>query len=309
MNKSIIFDDIFEYRIIDKKAGGMGEVLILERISKLQEMDFIHQKRIAAKTFKEGDNKKSNEKFFERELNVWLNFDNNVFENNKIVKLLRTTYIRHKLYALMPFYQLSVAEIINEKRRIELNDSLVIISNVVEALKTIFERYGIVHQDIKPANILCKKVYKERVEFHVSDWGISNIQLNACPEIPTEKWLPSSFVEIMSNTGTLPYMSPERLLGYPSNLLADIYSIGLVFFELLFGALPLNPNSPKPIEMQIIEGEYFETACWTLKNNIKNSNLISVIEKCIHPDPKERYSDYKSLEKALKKLNRKWFSF
>ena len=77
MNKSIIFDDIFEYRIIDKKVGGMGEVLILERISKPQEMDFIHKKKIAAKTFKEGDNKKGNEQFFERELNVWLNFDNN----------------------------------------------------------------------------------------------------------------------------------------------------------------------------------------------------------------------------------------
>jgi len=309
MNKSIIFDEFFEYRIIDKKAGGMGEVLILERISEPQEMDFIHKKRIAAKTFKEGDNKKDNKQFFERELNVWLNFDNNVFENKKIVKLLRTTYIRQKLYALMPFYQQSVAEIITEKGRIELNDSLSILLNVVEALKTIFEKYGVVHQDLKPTNILCKKGFKGQVECHVSDWGISNIQLNACSEIPTEKWLPSSFVEIMSTTGTLPYMSPERLFGAPSNMLADVYSIGLIFFELLFGFLPLNPNFQKPMERQILEGDYFEAACWTLKKGIKNPNIITVIQKCIHPDPRERYSDYKSLEKALKKLNRKWLSF
>lgn len=309
MNKSIIFDDIFEYRIIDKKVGGMGEVLILERISKPQEMDFIHKKIIATKTFKETDIKENNEKLFERELSIWLNFDNNVFENKKIVKLLRTTYIHQKLYALMPFYQRSVAEIITEKGRIELKDSLSILLNVVEALKTIFEKYGIIHQDLKPENILCKKGYKGQVEFHVSDWGISNIQRNACPEIPTKKWLPSSFIEIMSNAGTLPYMSPERLFGAPSNMLADVYSIGLIFFELLFGFLPLNPNSQKPIERQIVEGDYFEAACWTLKKGIKNSNIITVIQKCIHPDPSERYSDYKSLEKALKKLNRKWLSF
>ncbi len=299
MNNSIIFDEIFEYRIIDTKLGGMGEVLILERISEYQEMDFIHKKKIAAKTFKEGDNKKSNKQFFERELNVWLNFDNNVFENKKIVKLLRTTYIRQKLYALMPFYHQNVAELILKKGRIELNDSLLIILNVIEALKTIFKKYGIVHQDLKPANILCQKKDKGQVEFHVSDWGISNIQLNACPEIPTEKWLPSSFVEIMSTAGTLPYMSPERLFGAPSNMLADVYSVGLIFFELLFGFLPLNPNSQKPIERQILEGDYFEAACWTLAKGIRNPNISTVIQKCIHPNPRERYSDYKSLEKAI----------
>ena len=46
MSTSIIFDEIFEYRIIGKKTGGMGEVLILERISAPQEMDFIHKESL-----------------------------------------------------------------------------------------------------------------------------------------------------------------------------------------------------------------------------------------------------------------------
>lgn len=306
MNISIIFDEIFEYRIIGKKSGGMGEVLLLKRISAPQEMDFIHKELIAAKTFKEYDDSR-NKLYFERELNIWLNFDKNIFENKKIVKLLRTAYVGQKLYALMPYYPKSVADIIAEKGRLELNYSLIIINDVVEALKIIFEKYGVVHQDLKPENILCNQMYKGKVEFHVSDWGISNIQLTTCPEIPIETWLPSSFVEIMSNAGTLPYMSPERLFSVSSNMLADVYSLGIIFFELLFGFLPLNPNSTKPIERQILNGDYFEVACWNLKKEIKSSRTISFILKCIHPDPKERYPDYKSLKKALIKLNKKWF--
>jgi serine/threonine-protein kinase len=264
---------------------------------------------LAAKTFKENNNVKINFELFKRELNIWLNFDKNVFENNKIVKLLRTTYIHQKLYALMPFYEKSVSDIIREKIRIDLNDALLVIFDVVEALKNIFEKYGVVHQDIKPANILCKKNDNKKVEFHVGDWGISNIQLKSCPEIPTKKWLPSSFVEIMSNFGTLYYMSPERLIGSPSSILADIYSIGLIFFELLFGILPLNHNSKKPIELQILDGDYFEAACWILGKNSINAKIIPVIQNCIHPDPEKRYPDYSNLEKALKKINRKWIIF
>jgi serine/threonine protein kinase len=308
VSNTVVFDEIFEYRIIDTKTGGMGEVLILERISKQQEMDFVHQKIIAAKTFIEGNNYKYNEKIFERELLIWLNFSDSIFENNKIVKLLRTTYFCNKLYALMPFYHLSVADLIAHKRQIDIYQSHLIITHIVQALKIAFERYGVVHQDLKPQNILCKKASNKQDEFHVSDWGIANIQLYSCPEIPTNKWLPLSFVEIMSNSGTLPYMSPERLIGYPSNLLADVYSIGIIYFELLFGALPFDLNTP--IEEQILNGEYYNIACRALKNNFSNnSKLISFIQYCINPDLKIRYSNYRSLENDLKKLNQKWLFF
>jgi eukaryotic-like serine/threonine-protein kinase len=309
MYHSIVFDAIYEYYIIDKKTGGMGEVLILKRISKPRELDFIHQDTLAAKTFKEDDNTKNNSKLFERELFIWLNFDNNIFENKKIVKLLKTTFINHKLYALMPFYDQSVADIICEKGRVDLNESLLIVMDVVEALKNIFDQYKVVHQDLKPANILCKKENNQKVEYHVSDWGISNIQKNLCPESPTNKRLPQSFVETMSNVGTLPYMSPERLIGASSNFLADIYSCGLIFYELLFGDLPLKINSKKPLEYQILDCDYFEAALWALSKQIKNEKIRAIIENCIHPDPRKRYSDYRSLEKSLKNINRKKFLF
>jgi len=306
MNNSILFDEIFEYRIVGKREGGMGEVLILERISEHGALAyFIHQKKLAAKTFK--DHIKANKDSFEREISIWLNFHDYVFQQSKIVKLLKTTRIRNKLYALMPFYDGSVSDLIKNQKNMNSDEAIMIIGDIVDGLRVVFEKYGVVHQDLKPENILWKKGYNARDEFHVSDWGISNIQRGMCPEIPTNEWLPSSFVEIMSNSGTLPYMSPERFYGEYSNVSADIYAVGLMFFEILFGSLPFQNN--KPLEQQIIEGDYFDVACWVLKKKVSNAKLIEFIQTCIHPNASKRYPEYKSLEKALKRIQRKWVLF
>jgi len=305
MNTSIIFDEIFEYRIIGKKTGGMGEVLILDRISKPSALDFIHQKRIAAKTFKEQHT--SNKKNFEREISIWLNFHDYVFQQSKIVKLLKTTHINSKLYALMPFYHSNLSDLIKDKENINSDEALIIMDDIVDGLRVVYEKYGVVHQDLKPENILCKKGYNTRDEFHVSDWGISNIQRNMCPEIPTHEWLPHSFVEIMANSGTLPYMSPERFYGEYSNVSADVYAVGLILFEMIFGFLPFVDE--KALELQIIEGDYYDLACWILKKEVNNSKLVNFIQTCIHPNSNERYPEYKSLEKALKRIRHKWLFF
>lgn len=308
MNSSILIDGIFEYRLVDKREGGMGKVLILERISTAQEIDFIHQKKLAAKTFKTNFLDDKSQKLFEREISIWLNFADSIFQNDFIVKLLRTTRIKNKLYVLMPYYEKSLADIIR-MQNINVDEALLAISNIVHALKTVFNKYGVVHQDLKPDNILFKKGFNKRNEYHVSDWGIANIQLNACPEIPTEKWVPPSFIEIMSNYGTLPYMSPERLLGFPSSISSDVYAVGLILFELLVGHLPFERDSMKPIEEQIIHGEYLEQAIWILEKNNHSKKLIKFIQNCIHPDPLSRYPNYNILSKDLKKLNRKWNFF
>jgi serine/threonine protein kinase len=279
MKRTIIFDQIFEYQIIDFKEGGMGKVLILDRISNRMSLDFIHQKKIAAKTFK-GQTADNRQKF-EREIGIWLNFHDYIFQQSKVVKLLKTTYVHNKLYALMPYYEKSLSDLLKNKKEFHFEEAFFVISDIVQGLKRIFENYGIVHQDLKPENIMCKKGINCRDEFHVSDWGISNIQRNMCSEIPTKEWLPSSFIEIMSHNGTLPYMSPERFRGNFSNVSSDIYAVGLIYFELIVGCLPFVNLENKPLELQIIDGDYFDNACWLMDKKFNYPKLRDFISTCI----------------------------
>lgn len=306
--ETIILNDIYVYEIEDIKEGGMGRVLILNRISDARELDFIHTKQIAAKTFKDDDYVEVNKQLFERELNIWLNFDENFFANSNVVKLLRTAFIKRKLFALMPLYDCSVRDLIEDRIKLDLETSKSIILDATIGVSSIFKKYGIVHQDLKPENILVKHGYDNKVQYHVSDWGIANIQRSYCPQIPTKEWLPSSFIEVMSQAGTLPYMSPERLLGYPSMIQFDIYSIGIIFFELLFGHLPFDFTLSKPLESQILEFDYYYIAHTFLKDNF-NDNIQNIILKCINPDYNKRHKNYKTLMKDIKKLSKRKLFF
>ena len=105
--------------------------------------------------------------------------------------------------------------------------------------------------------------------------------------------------------GTIPYMAPERLLGSASPTMAiDIYSMGIVLHEILFGHLPLDPK--KPIINQILDGD--------VSNNIYPSYLFgkardfllrplrSILRKMTRYEQEYRYQDYDSLQADIKKL-------
>lgn len=105
--------------------------------------------------------------------------------------------------------------------------------------------------------------------------------------------------------GTIPYMAPERLLGSASPTMAiDIYSMGIVLYEILFGHLPLDPK--KPFINQILDGN--------VSTNIYPSYLVgqardfllrplrSILQKMTRYEQEYRYQDYESLQADINKL-------
>jgi eukaryotic-like serine/threonine-protein kinase len=301
MHDKLIIDDLFEYEIKEIKEGGMGIVLILERLSDACPFDLTHRLNMAVKTFKD-DYVKQNMELFERELNIWINLD-----HPNIAALIKVIFIKNRLYGLMPYYDHSLGDILVREGMIGINNSIVIIQNIIHGLNYAFENYGIVHHDLKPNNILLKIYDNDSIYYCVSDWGIANIQKSICPLIPKNECLPSSFIDTMTQIGTLPYMSPERLIGFPSDVRFDIYSLGLIFFQLLCGHLPF--FGPKPLQLQIIESDYFHNASEKLKK-VSDSKVRSLILKCIHPNIDLRYNNYKELSRDLNNLiKRKKFLF
>lgn len=118
----------------------------------------------------------------------------------------------------------------------EVSTALEWVAQIADALHYIHTE-GIIHRDIKPSNILLGKDDKPCI----TDFGIA---LDA-----------DESLEVRTDThGTLAFMSPERLAGEPTDRRTDIYSLGVVFYQLLTGTLPYKGNSPFDVQNAILEG-------------------------------------------------------
>lgn len=292
-------DLLYEYKVIDIKEGGMAIVLVCERQTEAPFFDLIHRKQIAIKTFKSGP-LPINSALFEHELKVWINL-----ENQNIVPLLKVLYEKGRLIAIMPFYRETLRTILNSKGVFAQNQSARILLEIIRGLDYAYRKHGVVHQDIKPENILVERsASSNELKYLVSDWGISNLQSHYYPAEPESGNGTCSIYETLSRMGTLPYMGPERLSGAATSLESDIYALGVMFFEMLVGFLPFNPRSGGGIPGQILEGACFQTAQAFLPRSIAEI-VRKVILRCLNPDPRERYRDYHSLSKDLDKIARK----
>ncbi len=102
-------------------------------------------------------------------------------------------------------------------------------------------RAGIIHRDLKPENIL---VINDK-EIRLTDFGVSLLPGEEC-----------SIAELQSGIGTMNYMAPEIIEGRPTDNRADIYALGVVFYELISGANPFQ-SAPLAKQIEIRKSEKF----------------------------------------------------
>ncbi len=116
---------------------------------------------------------------------------------------------------------------------VRLEETLTLIAQVADALGYA-HRQGVIHRDVKPDNILVKRLGQEArpgeppLKAIVTDFGLAKLHE---AEADTQAGL---------MMGTLPYMSPEQVLDLPTDGRSDIYSLGVVLYQLATGKLPLD---------------------------------------------------------------------
>ena len=109
-------------------------------------------------------------------------------------------------------------------------EALRIVRQAVEGLEAAWEHH-LVHRDIKPSNLLLDR----RGDVHVADFGLAK-SLHA--EVD------ATVTATGSTAGTPHYLSPEQARGMPVDFRSDIYSLGIVLYEMLTGTRPFRERRP-----------------------------------------------------------------
>src|SRR6266581_667542 len=182
--------------------------------------------------------------------------------------------------------------------RMELREAVDIAIQVASALAAAHET-GIVHRDINPGNIMLRPDGYVKV----FDFGIAKLAEQEAPAtMPEDEALLLVETNLGSILGTVPYMSPEQACGAPVDKGTDIWSLGVVLYEMVTGHAPFTGETPREVMTSIRETE---PPPLTSYNKQTPPELQQIISKTLRKDREERYHSAHDLLEALKDLRHK----
>jgi TolB-like protein/Tfp pilus assembly protein PilF len=180
----------------------------------------------------------------------------------------------------------------------QLSEALDVAIQVASALAAAHET-GIVHRDIKPENIMLRPDGYAKV----LDFGIAKLAEQELPtSMPKDQALLLVETNLGSVLGTVRYMSPEQACGGHVDKTTDIWSLGVVLYEMVSGHAAFSGDTPKEVMSSILEKEPPALTRYVAR---APADLQQIISKTLRKDPAERYHSARELLHALKELRRK----
>ena len=178
----------------------------------------------------------------------------------------------------------SLTQILAKKKQLSISDVIYIGSRVANGLHAAHSN-GLVHRDIKPGNILITS--EGRVK--VTDFGIVAIQNES-----------SDITKTGSVLGTATYISPEQAKGEPVSRQSDLYSLGIVLYELLLGKPPFEGESPVSIATKHLTDKPEKLSG---KRNDIPKGLENAILKLLSKNSTDRFKSAEDLRAVLIQQN------
>jgi TolB-like protein/serine/threonine protein kinase/Tfp pilus assembly protein PilF len=180
----------------------------------------------------------------------------------------------------------------------QLSEALDVTIQVANALAAAHHA-GIVHRDIKPENVMLRPDGYVKV----LDFGIAKLAEQELPtSLPKDEALLLVQTNLGSILGTVRYMSPEQARGAQVDKRTDIWSLGVVLYEMVTGHEPFNGETAREVMSSILETEPPPLTSYVKQTPAELQEMIS---KTLRKDRDERYGNARELLEALKNLRRK----
>jgi class 3 adenylate cyclase/dipeptidyl aminopeptidase/acylaminoacyl peptidase/tRNA A-37 threonylcarbamoyl transferase component Bud32 len=229
-------------------------------------------------------------RFLKREMTLFRLLKERVGEHPNVVRLHDVMLDQPPYYVEMDYVEgADLASWIAEHGGVEeipLATRLEIVAQAADGLQAAHEA-GIIHRDIKPANILIggKGIGPSEVRVKLTDFGIGQVVSEEYLKGITRAGFTQTILSdsASSRTGTQIYMAPELLAGKPASTRSDIYSLGVVLYQLLVG------DFSRPV-----------TIDWA--DEISDSLLRDDLKHCFAGSPQGRFVGTGQLAKSLRTL-------
>lgn len=193
-----------------------------------------------------------------------------------IVTLFDFTEFENSFCIIMEYIQGTALDVIIRKVQgyIPEHRSIKIMEKILSAFSYAHSK-GIIHRDIKPSNI----IIQDNDEPKILDFGIAKILKGD-----------TNFTKVGTAAGSVMYMSPEQILGNPTDIRTDIYSLGITFYEMLTAKQPFTSVSTSEY---IIQDKITKDPVPSVKktNPEISDRIDKIIAKATSKNPEDRYSD------------------
>ncbi len=178
-------------------------------------------------------------------------------------------------------------ELIRERGHLDPETSVSILGQVLSALERAHGQ-GIVHRDLKPQNVMIEQ--GEGLAVKILDFGIAKIR---------DQNQSAALTQAGQIMGTVAYMSPEQTEGAEVDARSDLYSVGVMFFQMLTGKLPFNGKSALEVIKQHRQARV--PLARDLQPDVPEA-LDAVVQRAMAKKPEERWQTARDFRLALQAL-------
>ena len=191
-----------------------------------------------------------------------------------------------KPYLVMPFLPGgTLKQLIRERGQIPWQEAARILIPIAEALAYAHEE-KVIHRDIKPSNILLTRSGQPML----TDFGVAKI---------IEDEATQDLTGTSATVGTPEYMAPEQITSKTVDARADLYSLGVVFYEMVTGRKPFEADTPMAVLVKHASEPLPRPSQY---NKNLPLNIENILIKALTKKPEDRYQSADEIRKALQKL-------